>query len=205
MKYIHTHREEWVLRFFERMNILDPEDIDELSIARHLRIFIKETDKPSYFERFGYYQAILINRDVDPLEYRMHFFHELGHLIRQTNKGFDAPASYTNWLEWDAKHFEFYAAMPWHMMKKFNLESPYIVEELRDVFKVPEEFVKSKLLFVSQKRKEYDELELGKASNLESGSYKPDRWSNETVRVMDKLKQQTGQEVINHVGLFRRD
>ncbi|UTR14310.1 ImmA/IrrE family metallo-endopeptidase [Salipaludibacillus sp. LMS25] len=155
MKYIHTHREDYVMAFYKKLNILQPRDIIPDDIARSLHIFIKYHDKPSNFQCIGRYKAIMLQQGLTKEEERLHFFHELGHLLRHSGSQLFMPNEFIELQEWDANHFQFYAAMPWHMMRTFDFQSSNIVEDLSESFKVPPAFAEKKLAFVLHKTREY--------------------------------------------------
>lgn len=158
MRYTHTHREEFAIKLFERLEIYEPHQIDPMHIGEKLQVHVKYHNKPSFYESIHPYRAIYLEQGISRERQRLQFFHELGHCLRHSGSQLFMPSSFAELQEWDAKHFEFYAAMPWSMMRKFDLLSPYIVEELRDAFIVPKPFIEKKLLFVQQKSKEYEEV-----------------------------------------------
>jgi Zn-dependent peptidase ImmA (M78 family) len=143
------------MNFFNRLRIYEPKDICTLSIVKELRIFLRYHSRPSNYERHGNYKAILIEKGLSNQQERLEFFHELGHLLRHSGSQLFMRKEFAELQEWDAKHFEFYAAMPWSMMTQFDLNSPHIIEELSEAFVVPEEFVNKKLEFVHRKHHEY--------------------------------------------------
>ncbi|WP_096435946.1 ImmA/IrrE family metallo-endopeptidase [Alteribacter populi] len=156
MNYVHSHREEWVLRFYERMNIFFPSDIDIHSIAYHHRIYIKFWDKPSNYKRLGRFQAIYLQYGLSPEEERIQFFHELGHLLRHSGSQFFMTSSFAELQEWDANLFAFYAALPWHMLKQYDLNNCNTITQVSQEFCVPIEFVDKRMLFIKQKIKDYE-------------------------------------------------
>lgn len=158
MSYTHTHREDYVFTMYKRLGIYRASDIDERYIARKLRIYLKETDATSHFERFGNYKAIKLNSRLDRKQRRMEFMHELGHLLRSANGVGYVDKMLRNYLEWDARHFEFYAAMPYPMMQQYDLHDRDIVCMLSDDFVVPHDYVRDKLTFIKQKQQQYERV-----------------------------------------------
>lgn len=155
MQYIHTHREEWVLRFYERLKIFEPADIDMHYIAKRHRIYIKFWNKPASFDRIGNYKGINLPYGLSPEDERIQFFHELGHLVRQEGETTFMSPAYEQMQEWDANHFVFYAALPFHMLKEHDLDSKNVVTELSHIFTVPSWFVDKRLKFIQRKSCEY--------------------------------------------------
>lgn len=156
MKCIHTHREEYVLKFYKRMKIYKPEDIDLKYISRRLYIYLKWKNEPSRSEQFGRYRAIILQKGLDKKEERLHFFHELGHLLRHAGNQLFMPHSFKELQEWDANLFTFYAAVPFHMLHFFDLHDKDVVKEISESFCVPEEFAYRRINFVLKKIKEYE-------------------------------------------------
>ncbi|QKS71698.1 ImmA/IrrE family metallo-endopeptidase [Paenalkalicoccus suaedae] len=140
---------------YKRLGIYRAQDINEEWIAKQLRIYIKHIDRPSHFARDGRFKAILLDSRVDRKQRRMEFMHELGHLLRSAD-GFNYLApELRNYLEWDARHFEFYAAMPYPMMRQYDLNDCDIINTLSDDFVVPHHYVEDKLTFIKQKQQQY--------------------------------------------------
>lgn len=162
MKYIHTHREDFALAFFNHLKIHVPYEIEPDDIGQKLRIHVLYHHQPTFFISSAGYKAIYLERNISRQEQRLQFFHELGHLLRHSGSRLFMPAAFSDFQEWDARHFEFYAAMPWSMMRQFNLKNPDIVEELSEAFVVPKKFVRKKLLFVREKTDEYKSLAYGR-------------------------------------------
>ncbi|WP_078597149.1 ImmA/IrrE family metallo-endopeptidase [Evansella clarkii] len=161
MQYIHSHREEWVLRFYKRMQINHPDDIDIKVIARHHRIYLKYHYKPTTFVQMGNYRAINLQYGLTTQEERIHFFHELGHLLRHSGSQLFMTDSFKELQEWDANFFTFYASLPFHMIKDYDFDDKGTIIELSQVFMVPEWFAAKRVEFIKKKTHEYQLLMKG--------------------------------------------
>ncbi|MDQ0299688.1 Zn-dependent peptidase ImmA (M78 family) [Salibacterium salarium] len=204
---LHTHREDYVLRLYDRLDIYHPKQIIEKNIARRLHIFLKYHDDGSTYKETGKFRAIILQRGLSPEEHRIQFFHELGHVLRHHGNRLFLPEGFADFLEWDSKLFELYASLPYHMLKNYDWDALDIIEQLSEDFVVPEDFVERRLRQL-YKQTVIEPVTINKITNqlpTYSASYEPSKWSKETKRVMGQLQEQIGKEVINHVGLLRRD
>ncbi|MFC7321066.1 ImmA/IrrE family metallo-endopeptidase [Halobacillus campisalis] len=103
--------------------------------------YIKHTIESRY-ARFGRYEEIVINSTKDPLIQREQFFHEFCHALRHVGKQTMMPEAFRELQERDARNFTLYAALPYHMIKEYNLKDPEIIGRLSLDFKVaPELYV----------------------------------------------------------------
>ncbi|WP_371809544.1 ImmA/IrrE family metallo-endopeptidase [Halobacillus sp. Marseille-Q1614] len=100
------------------------------------QIFIHYKPHESRYTRFGRYEEIVINSTKDPLIQREQFFHEFCHALRHVGKQTMMPEAFRELQERDARNFTLYAALPYHMIKKYNLQDPEIIERLSQDFKV---------------------------------------------------------------------
>ncbi|QKS71945.1 hypothetical protein FLK61_35345 [Paenalkalicoccus suaedae] len=158
MIYTHSHREEFVFNLLDQIGINNYRDMSEEEVAYQLGIFINKTNKASHCQQSGRFRAIYLNIDLDPKQRRLEFFHELGHLLRSIPGAHLLPTALKDFMEWDAQHFEFYAAMPYKMMDEFDLNDPQVVYHLSDSFCVPESYVIKKLQFIREKQAQYQLL-----------------------------------------------
>ncbi|MGY4689298.1 ImmA/IrrE family metallo-endopeptidase [Salibacterium sp. K-3] len=203
----HTHREDYVLKMYRYLRIYTPREIDEQIISRKLRIFLKYHDEGSTYKEHGRFRAILLQRGLSPEEHRIQFFHELGHLLRHDSNRMFISDKLADFLEWDTRLFEMYAALPHHMLRGYDWDAPDIIEQLSDDFVVPSDFAKQRLNQLYRQSVVQPAMIRKKNSQLpaHSESYNPGKWSYETQRIMNQLQEQVGEEVVNYVGLLRRD
>ncbi|SFP09316.1 ImmA/IrrE family metallo-endopeptidase [Salibacterium halotolerans] len=202
---MHTHREDFVIDLYEGLNIEAPDQINEENIAQKLDIKLTFWRHPSKHDMLLGSPEIYICTRV-PKEYqRLHFFHELGHILRHVdvNRFVDPASMFSNWIESDARLFEYYASLPYHMLKHYNLSDSTVIDTVVEDFVIPRTYVNKRIAHVMQQLKQ-EELKQAYEGSVptKSKSYNPDEWSNETQRIMNQLRKQTGQEVVNYVGLF---
>lgn len=129
----------WVSKFYKRLGINTPEDIDERKIARMLSIHLKYSDKRSYSIEDGNFKLINIDKSLDKDQQREVFYHELCHILRHAGSQLRMPLTWRELQEWDAEHFTRYAAIPFHMLGAVDWKSPNIISEMASIFKVSEE------------------------------------------------------------------
>jgi Zn-dependent peptidase ImmA (M78 family) len=132
--------DQWVSRFYKRIGIYSPEDINEKAIARALRIHLSYSDKRSFSTEIGNFQLININKDLDKQVQREVFFHELCHILRHSGYQYKImPTAFREIQEWDAARFTRYAAIPFHMLGHVNWTSTTLIEDMAETFKISEE------------------------------------------------------------------
>lgn len=137
--------EKWVVNFYYRLGITNPQDIKESSIARNLRIFLNYTERRSFSAENGRFRMINIDSRLPGAMQREHFFHELCHLLRHCGHQLAMPISFRELQEWDAAHFTRYAAIPFHMLKMIDLKSHTVVTDMAQIFKVSEDLCQSRI------------------------------------------------------------
>lgn len=143
-----TLRESYVKVFYSKMGIYDPVDIDEWRIADFWGIdIIYHYGDPHFF-----HNTIYLNANLHPKEQRVHFFHELAHIIRQStgNQLFE-PTTMSDYLEWDADIFALYACLPWHMVRLYDLTDEDLPCHLSNDFVVPHDMVYKRLHQIKQR------------------------------------------------------
>ncbi|BDG48665.1 MULTISPECIES: hypothetical protein [Parageobacillus] len=73
-RYYTTALEGWVTRFYTRLKIFRPEDINPLIISRKLSIFLHERPSPSTHQVVGRFRFIAIDSRLSQEEKREAFF-----------------------------------------------------------------------------------------------------------------------------------
>ncbi|MCP3026650.1 ImmA/IrrE family metallo-endopeptidase [Halobacillus sp. A5] len=144
-QYTTTVLEDWVSSWYKRYNYWNPNELKLRKIAMRYEIFISYKPLDSHYIRFGRYREIVLNSKVDPLQQREEFFHELCHAIRHVGKQSMMPEAFRELQERDAKHFTLYAALPYHMIRRYDIEDSNIIEEWSHDFKVSEELCEERL------------------------------------------------------------
>jgi hypothetical protein len=137
--YRTTALEDWVTNLYKRLGINHPKQINTSDIARYFRIYIKRKERPSFHFIDGRYAEITIDvrKEID-IQKEM-FFHELCHVLRHSGNQLKMPKLFKDLQEWDAKNFTLYAAIPHHMIKYIDLDSPYVIDQMVSLFKVTPE------------------------------------------------------------------
>ncbi|MFO1442652.1 ImmA/IrrE family metallo-endopeptidase [Bacillus sp. Bva_UNVM-123] len=131
--------DKWVSRLFKVLGVINPDDIDERVIARKLGIHLKYSEKRNYSFEQGNFKIININIDQDKVMQREVFYHELCHLLRHSGNQWSMPLTWRELQEWDCEHFTRYAAVPFHMLKEVDWQSPTLVSDMSSLFKISEE------------------------------------------------------------------
>jgi Zn-dependent peptidase ImmA (M78 family) len=149
-----TPLELWVSDKYKKMKMLKPEDICEDKIAWIYKIFYFKKPIPSNSFENGKFKSITIDSRIVPPLQREQFYHEWCHILRHAGNQNMMPAAFRELQEYDARNFTRYAAIPLHMLDKYDLRDPFIIEHWQEDFKVTEELcaerlekLKSKLYF----------------------------------------------------------
>ncbi|UFJ42026.1 ImmA/IrrE family metallo-endopeptidase [Brevibacillus humidisoli] len=143
--YRPTALEAWVVQFYRRLRIEQPEDLAETEIAHSLNIYLSYRDVPSLSYEMGRFKSITIDSRMPSQVQREHFFHELCHLLRHAGRQSMMPAAFRELQERDAHHFTRYAALPLHMLLSFDFRDPGIIENLTERFRVTPELCQKRL------------------------------------------------------------
>lgn len=136
LSYTPTPLETWISHFYKQLRINTPEELDEQRIARSLNIHLLYKEIPSMAYEFGRFKSITIDKRLPSLIQREHFYHELCHILRHAGRQIMMPAAFRELQEWDARNFTRYAALPLHMLTRFDYSQHGIVELLSEQFKV---------------------------------------------------------------------
>jgi Zn-dependent peptidase ImmA (M78 family) len=138
--YITTSLEDWVTRFYTRLRILHPSQIDIKRIAYIYDIYMHLKPMPSSYRVMGRYRGITIDCRKSKELQREIFFHELCHILRHAGVQSMMRKEFRDLQEWDANHFTLYAAIPHHMLRflDFRQPTPLLIKEMSTMFKVTE-------------------------------------------------------------------
>ncbi|WP_019123771.1 ImmA/IrrE family metallo-endopeptidase [Brevibacillus massiliensis] len=143
--YRPTPLETWVIDFYGRLGIVEPEDLDEAEIARVLHIYLFYKEVPSQAYENGRFKSITIDKRLPVAKQRERFYHELCHILRHSGRQFMMPEAFRELQERDARNFTRYAALPLHMLKCFDFREPYIIDLLSERFKVTPELCEERM------------------------------------------------------------
>ncbi|MFD2704044.1 ImmA/IrrE family metallo-endopeptidase [Salibacterium lacus] len=203
---VKTHLEEWIEAEYSKRGISSLEDLQTENLVNFFNIVLKDTETRSTSISDGEFSVIFINLFKSKYEQRYDLFHELGHVLKHHGDQRRLPLMMKQYLEGQAHTFCLFAAMPYEFMRPL-LKSNMLPAEIAEYLVLPVDIVKQRMEQLSRNYR--SDIVQSKASeykgSLKSRSYNPSQWTRETWKIMNQLKNQTGQEVINHVGLLRRD
>ncbi|TCT23347.1 uncharacterized protein DUF955 [Melghiribacillus thermohalophilus] len=154
-QYITTALEDWVTNLYKRLGIYDPGELKVSRICRYFEIFLKRKEMPSRFDIIGRYKAITVDSRLTVQKQREQFFHELCHVLRHVGNQSMMPEALRELQERDARHFTRYAALPFHMIRRYDLSDPDILRILADDFRVSESIVLERLLQIERRSREF--------------------------------------------------
>lgn len=154
--YTTTHLEDWVTNWYLQMGISSPNQLKAVTIARKMDIFIyRKPISPSYLIH-GRYKGITLDAREDKLVQKEQFYHELGHILRHAGIQSMMPDAFRKLQERDARHFTFYAALPYHMISKYDLSDYYILERWVNDFKVTQELCEKRLQMIKERKVDFN-------------------------------------------------
>lgn len=148
--YTTTSLEDYIQTIYTKMQIKTARDINITRIARHHSIFIHYKQLPSRYDVFHRYRAINLDARISPDKQREDFFHELCHILRHVGRQSMMPEAFRELQEWDAKRFTMHAALPYFMLKNYDLDNPTLIPDLASEFKVTEKLIKKKLNYIKR-------------------------------------------------------
>jgi hypothetical protein len=143
--YTTSALEDWVTNFYMRLKIIHPRQIKIENIARANEIFIHRKPIPGFYEVIGRYRGITIDSREPFSVQREMFFHELCHILRHSGVQSMMPAAFRELQERDARNFTRYAAIPAHMIQFIDLEDPYVIDQMVELFKITPELCEERL------------------------------------------------------------
>jgi Zn-dependent peptidase ImmA (M78 family) len=152
LQYYHTTAlEDWVTKFYIRLKIYHPEEINPFIISNKLRIFLREEPFPSTHQVVGRFRCIVLDSRLPKEEKREAYFHELCHILRHVGVQSMMPSAFRELQERDARHFTKYAAIPFHMLKYIDIHDQFVVEQLTNIFKVTPELCTERLFDIKRR------------------------------------------------------
>lgn len=152
--YITTNLEDWVSQWYVRWNIKTPKQLKAVKIAKMYNIFLHRKPTSPHYEVFGRYKAITLDSRAEIKLQKEQFFHELCHIIRHHGNQTMMLETFRELQERDAMHFTRYAALPYHMITRYDFNDPNIVNYLSEDFCVTEELCLERLLQIERRAKQ---------------------------------------------------
>ncbi|MBU9711119.1 ImmA/IrrE family metallo-endopeptidase [Evansella tamaricis] len=204
----NTITESWIIKEYQKRDIVRIQDLCIKKVSKSFNIgliFHRYRSECIHEMDFG---VIYVNELKPHAQQRVEFFHEMGHVLKHYGDQKTMPDTFMRLQEQQAETFSLYAAMPLHILEPL-LDNGISIKEITDLFDLPEYFVRKRLAQLDRlylRRRSYKKQKLIEDITITyRQSYDPSKWSDETWRIMDQLKKQTNKEVINHVGLLRRN
>lgn len=144
--YTQTYLEDFIDNLYTRLNIYTPQDISEEYISTRLGIMLIRESGPAFHTHICGTDVIYVDDRLSLKEQREQFFHELCHVLRHVGNQSLIPLSLRELQELDAKRFTKCAAIPFDMVKDWDLWSENIIQKASDTFGVTEELCEQRLL-----------------------------------------------------------
>lgn len=154
IKYYPTQLEQWLTKFYGKLDIVSPADIDEEVIAYRFKIFLFIKPLKSISYESGNFKSITLDNRLNIKKQREVFFHELCHILRHSGWQFKGmPFAFKELQEWDANRFVGYAAIPVHMLHRIDLKQENIIGHLSETFKVTPKLCERRLKRIYEQAK----------------------------------------------------
>jgi len=143
--YNLSRMEKWITNQYLMHNIIEPENLnfDALSIAFEVTLY-----RLSLCARYDIYKKrrfIVVDSRCSIHKQREQFFHELCHILFHEGHQSDMYEPFRKLLEREAERFVLYAALPYHIIKYYNLASETIIYDLSSDFQISEKLCHSRL------------------------------------------------------------
>jgi len=151
LSYSPSPLESWVTHFYKQLGIYSPEELDEHRIAKALDIYLFYKEVPSMAYELGRFKSITVDKRLPIKVQREHFFHELCHILRHAGRQIMMPEAFRELQEWDARNFTRYAALPLHLITKYDYKEPGFVDLLSEDFMVTPELCEDRILRIKSK------------------------------------------------------
>lgn len=189
--YRETELEQWVYHQYHQHGFRQPADLDIDCIAAAFGIDIIYYDHHSFSCNVS--GVIFLNKNLDEIEMRDIFFHELCHVLRHVGDQRIMPRLFEQRQEMESGWFQRYAAMPFYMIEQLGIPPTQreAVDMLAYEFKVSHQLAKDRLdqierrLFESQLWEENRKM-------IEPQKEEQKAWSLETLRILNQLNKQVG-------------
>ncbi|WP_337193751.1 ImmA/IrrE family metallo-endopeptidase [Halobacillus litoralis] len=153
--YTTTHLEDWVSNWYIRRGFISPEQLKAVKIAKKMDIYVHRKPKSSSYLIHGRYKGITLDAREDKLVQKEQFYHELGHILRHVGIQSMMPEAFRELQERDARHFTLYAALPFHMVSKYDLSDDQIIERWVSDFKITPELCETRLECIKAREVDY--------------------------------------------------
>lgn len=150
--YVPTCLEKLVIKFYQKIKVYHSHELDENSLASRLGIYLTYSDKACYSYESGKLKIINLDKNLPKKVSRERFFHEIAHVLRHAGYQLKMPKMFMDYQEWDAANFTRYAALPYHILKNYDLTQDNIIEQLSDDFCVTEKLCYERLEQIKRRK-----------------------------------------------------
>ena len=97
------------------------------------------------YDLFNNKKFIVLDSRTSLEEQQEQFFHELCHVLFHVGHQSKMQNLFRQLLEWEANNFVMYAALPYHMIKQYDLTYEFIIHELSTDFNVTKSLCEKRL------------------------------------------------------------
>lgn len=169
--YYTTHTEDFVKKFYERMDIREPQQLDFRVIAERLGIHIfywQHTSQALFLKNHAY---IFLNENLTPQQQWQDFCHELGHVLLHAGNQQHLPKSFVEYQEDKANNFMYHACVPSFMLQEMQLpyDTKIAIWEVQEAFHVEHKFAKKRLqqytnnqkIYIKERMDQYEQSKMG--------------------------------------------
>lgn len=145
MFYNLTRMEKWITNEYLIYDIHSPDDIDIEKLSIIYDVTVWKFPMGARYDIFNNKKFIVIDSRSSPEIQREQFFHELCHVLFHVGHQSIMHEPFRQLLEWEANNFVMYAALPYHMIKQYELTNEFLVHELAVEFKVTKSLCQKRL------------------------------------------------------------
>ncbi|MEX1029580.1 MAG: ImmA/IrrE family metallo-endopeptidase [Paenibacillaceae bacterium] len=147
MDYIFTPLEDWILSFYQHINIQHPEDLDIMTIASKYNIWVYFFPVTSHaIERQGKASIVLDERQSAQQQWE-DFGHEMCHILRHSGNQLLLSNSLIEFQESKASNFAMHFCIPSFMLTQLNIPNQMqaAIDYVSEIFNVTPSIAKKRL------------------------------------------------------------
>lgn len=149
--YHSTHLEDWITNFYQKIGVIQPEDINEENIAYKLGIYLFRVEGPPHHIFISGIHAIYTDSRASPRKQKEQFFHELCHMLRHHGNQLTMPPPLREWQEHDAARFVKCATIPYQMVLSWDFNDPGIIRRAIKTFGISREVCEERLFQIKRR------------------------------------------------------
>lgn len=142
-----SHVEDFVKKFYSKIGIVEPQQLDFQTIAERLGIHVFYWTKPSEALFLKNYAYIFLNENLTEQQKWQDFCHEVAHVLLHAGNQSSMSPLFRDYQEWKANNFMYHACMPTFMLDQVKVKdyTPQTVIQLSVIFHVEYEFALKRL------------------------------------------------------------